>query len=227
MLRRKHNRFVCRMLAVAVAATSIFAASPMTQAKTVEVTTEASQVAAEEQIMIHAKGTGFNVYAWKDKEEVFGAWPGKAMEADSVMGDGWCYIAVPAGYKFIINGSFGQTDDLTEDAGEYWFVDKKLSGSNPEGPATPTPVPTPGPLNIDNVTPADGTKLKSGEKQIITVGASSTINDKIVYYKYEVKCGNEYVGDHYYSKNNTYSFKPEDGKAYYVVNEVTYSINLK
>ena len=59
MLRRKHNRFVCRMLAVAVAATSIFAASPMTQAKTVEVTTEASQVAAEEQIMIHAKGSGF------------------------------------------------------------------------------------------------------------------------------------------------------------------------
>lgn len=214
MLRRKHNRFVCRLLAVTIAATSIFATSPVTQAKTIEVKTEASQVAAEDQIILHAKGTGLNIYAWKDGNEAFGAWPGKAMEADSVMGNGWVSVTFDASYKFIINGNGGQSEDLTKAAGEYWYVDGKLYDSDPEGPATPTPEPTPGPLNIKNVLPEDGTSLKSGETQTITVDASSTINDGVVYYKYEVKCGGEYVGDHYYSKNNTYSFTPEDGKEY-------------
>ena len=216
MLNRKHKRFVCRLLAVAVAATSIFATSPVTQAKTIEVTTEASQVTAEEQIVLHAKGTGLNIYAWKDGVEPFGAWPGQAMEADSVMGNGWVTATFDAGLNFIINGGGSQSADLSKSAGEYWYVDGKLSDSNPEGPATPTPEPTPGPLKIKNVSPEDGTNLKAGESQVITVGASSTINDGVVYYKYEVKCGGEYVGDHYYSKNNTYSFTPEDGKEYTV-----------
>ncbi|MCI8409939.1 MAG: starch-binding protein, partial [Lachnospiraceae bacterium] len=216
MLKRKHNRFVCRLLAVTIAATSIFATSPVTQAETVEVKTEASQVAAEDQIILHAKGTGLNIYAWKDQEEAFGAWPGKAMDADPVMGNGWVTVTFDAGFKFIINGNGGQSDDLSKAAGEYWYVDGKLYDSDPEGPATPTPVPTPGPLNIVKVTPEDGTALKAGEVQAITVDASSTINDGVVYYKYEVKCEGEYVGDHYYSKNNTYSFTPEDGKEYTV-----------
>ena len=218
MLRRKHNRFVCRLLAVAVAATSIFATSPVTQAKTVEVATEASQVAAEEQIILHVKGTGLTIHYWKGSTGT--TWPGEAMEADPVMGNGWSYCAFDAGvdgFLIVQGGNKLTPDDVTgKAAGEYWFVDGKFYDSDPEGPATPTPEPTPGPLNIKNVSPADGTALKAGETQTITVGASSTINDGVVYYKYEVKCGGEYVGDHYYSKNNTYSFTPEDGKEYTV-----------
>lgn len=221
MLRRKHSRFISRLLAVAVTATSIFAANPvnLTQVKAAEVTTEASQVNAEDQIILHAKGTGLTLYAWKGETPLNGEWPGSAMEADSVMGSGWCYAAIPADCTgFIIcSGGNKLTDDVKDKtAGEYWFVEGKFYDSDPEGPATPTPEPTPGPLNIDGISPEDGAELKAGEEQSITVDASSTINDKIVYYKYEVKCNGEYVGDHYYSKSNTYSFVPEDGKEYTV-----------
>lgn len=70
MLRRKHNRFVSRMLAVAIAATSIFATSPMTQAKTVEVTTEASQVAAEETDYYSCKRNRFNTVCMERRDKI-------------------------------------------------------------------------------------------------------------------------------------------------------------
>ena len=210
------------MLAMAVATTSIFATSPVTEAKTVEVVTEASQVNAENQIIIHAKGTGLCIYAWGGSASTK-EFPGDPMTEDKTMGSGWCYATVPADCTgFIISQSSGAklTDDVKGmKAGEYWFVDGKFHESNPEGPTpepTPTPVPTPAPLAINNVMPADGTALKAGEAQAITVDATSTINDKVVYYKYEVKTGGKIIGDHYYSKNSTYSFTPEDGKDYTV-----------
>lgn len=222
MLRLRHKKVLCRMLAVAVAATSIFATSPVTQAKTTKVTTEAAQVAAEDQIIIHAKGTGLNIYVWKGETKLNGDWPGNAMEADATMGSGWCYAAIPADCDgFIIcQGSNKLTDDVKDKkAGEYWFVDGTFLTTNPEGPTpTPTeaPTPTPAPIEISSITPADGSKLKAGVEQQISVNASTTIDDGTLYYKYEVKCGGEYVGDHYYSKSNTYNFTPEDGKKYTV-----------
>lgn len=219
-MRKSRKQLLCSALALSVAISSVFGIAPVTtKAQTTEVTVESQQVAAEEEIIIHAKGSGLNIYAWKDKDEQFGAWPGKAMEADSVMGSGWVTATVKAGYKFIVNGNGGQSDDLSADAGEYWYVDGKLSPTNPEGPTpvpTEAPTPTPEPILVSEITPEDGTELQAGTEQEISVNASTSIDDGTLYYKYEVKCDGNYVGDHYYSKSSTYKFTPEADKTYNV-----------
>ncbi len=220
-----------------LAATSVCSSTPALKAETVEYVQEITQNNAEDQILIHAKGTGLKIYAWAaGSKELFGAWPGQAMDSDSVMGDGWCYKAIDSScIGFIICDSNGQklTDDVTDKkAGEYWYVDGKWSTQNPNGGSatatptvstTPTVTPTQTPaedkLKINKITPEDGTTLKAGEKQQITVDASSEIGDGKVYIKFYVTCDGEKVGDSYYasaSKKNTFEFTPEKGKEYVV-----------
>lgn len=229
-MKKSRKQLLSSALALAVAVSSVLGTAPITtKAQITQVTVESQQVAAEDQIIIHAKGSGLNIYAWKGsgesaEDKYFGDWPGKAMEADSTMGSGWCYAEFPTGYSFIISQGASQSADITgTGAGEYWYVDGKLSTSNPEGPTpvpTEAPTPTPAPIAVSKITPENGSDLKAGEEQEITVNASTTIDDGTLYYKYEVKCDGKYVGDHYYSKSNTYKFKPEAGKKY----DVTISI---
>lgn len=221
-MRKSRKQLLSSALALAVAVSSAFGTVPVTtKAQTTQVNVESQQVAAEEQIILHAKGTGLKVYAWGGSAAT-AAFPGDVMGEDSTMGSGWCYVTIPADCTgFIISDSSGNklTDDVKKDAGEYWFVDGKFSTSNPEGPTpvpTEAPTPTPAPIIVKDITPGDGSKLKAGETQEISVNATTSIDDGTLYYKYEVKCDGKYVGDHYYSKSNTYKFTPENGKEYNV-----------
>lgn len=219
-----------------MAATTVFSTSPMTKAETVEVVQEISQNNAENMIMIHAKGTGLNVYAWGGSAPEV-KYPGAAMQEDTKMGDGWLYYEVPADcIGFIINKGEGDENKLTGDvqgmsAGEYWFVNGEFSTTNPEGSVTPTDTPitdptatpdvTPsakpesaGEITIKSITPEDNSELEAGKEQTIKVDAESSIGDGTLYYKFEVSCDGNYVGDRYYSKNTEYKFTPEAGKTY-------------
>ena len=223
-MRKSRKQLLSSVLALAVAAATVFGIAPSTtKAQTTQVTVESQQVAAEEQIILHAKGSDMAIHIWGCSDTSANTtWPGKSMEADSTMGSGWCYVAFPADCKgfIILQGGNKLTEDVTDKkAGEYWFSDGKFSTSNPEGPTpvpTEAPTPTPAPIVISEITPGDGSQLKAGEPQQISVSANTSIDDGTLYYKYEVKCDGAYVGDHYYSKSNTYSFTPEDGKEYKV-----------
>lgn len=78
--------------------------------------------AVTDRIIVHIeKSSGYkNIYAWvSENEEVFGAWPGAAMEDTD--GDGW-YDAVieKTSCNLIFNGN-GQTSNLSREAGEWWY----------------------------------------------------------------------------------------------------------
>ncbi len=235
-MRKNNKKILGSALALMLAATSVCSSTPALKAETVEYVQEITQNNAEDQILIHAKGTGLKIYAWAaGSKELFGAWPGQAMDSDPTMGDGWCYKAIDSScIGFIICDSNGQklTDDVTDKkAGEYWYVDGKWSTENPNGGATATPTvsstptvtptqtPTEDKLKINKITPEDGTTLKAGQEQQITVDASSEIGDGKVYIKFYVTCDGKKVGDSYYasaSKKNTFEFTPEKGKEYVV-----------
>lgn len=215
-----------------MAATTVFSTSPMTKAETIEIVEDAVQNNAAT-LTIHAKGSGLTVYAWDEKGGVTGAWPGDAMTDE---GNGWCSISFDKEIKglLICKGETKLTpDDVTDKtSGEWWFDGSSWSDKNPDGAsdATPTPSTKPtdtpdvtpsakpeqtGKIKINSITPADKSELEAGVEQTIEVDAESTIGDGALYYKFEVSCDGEFVGDHYYSKKQTtFTFTPEAGKKY-------------
>lgn len=239
-MRKNSKKILGSALAIMLATTSVCSGMPALKAQSVEYVQEVAQNNVEGKIVLHAKGTGLKIYAWSGTGPLFGAWPGAAMDADATMGDGWCYKEIDADCTgFIICDASGNklTDDVTDKkAGEYWYADGKFSETNPNGGSKtpeptqsgdPTPTDTPKPTEtpvakdivIDKITPADKTVLKAGEKQTITVGATSKIGDGKVYIKFYVTCDGKKVGDSYYAsaeKNSKFEFTPEDGKTYEV-----------
>ena len=94
--------------------------------------------AVTDRIIVHIeKSSGYkNIYAWdSETEEVFGAWPGAAMEDTD--GDGW-YDAVieKTSCNLIFNGN-GQTSDLSREAGEWWYKDGEWQDYNPNDSTAP------------------------------------------------------------------------------------------
>ena len=94
--------------------------------------------AVTDRIIVHIeKSSGCkNIYAWvSENEEVFGAWPGAAMEDTD--GDGW-YDAVieKTSCNLIFNGN-GQTSDLSREAGEWWYKDGEWQDYNPNDSTAP------------------------------------------------------------------------------------------
>lgn len=163
-VKKSTKKLLCSALAFTLATTSVFATAPTTQAETVEVVVDSEAVAAEEQIILHAKGSNLKIHVWGcSNTSANTTWPGKAMEEDSTMGSGWCYVAIPAdctGFIIIQDTETKLTGDVTKEAGEYWFVDGTFTDYNPEGPTkepTPTPEPTAAPLEIKAVQPEDNT----------------------------------------------------------------------
>ena len=241
-MRKNMKKVLGSVLALSVALTSEFATSPALKAETVEVVQEISQNNAENMIIIHAKGTGLKIHVWGGSKPTTEKYPGELMAADPTMGDGWVYYEVCADCKgFIINnGQDGDANKLTGDvtgmaAGEYWFVDGKFSTTNPGGgTATTTPTVSPSEsvtpsaspevsappvtdaIKVESITPADGTELKAGVEQTITVKASTDIGDKVLYYKMVITCDGKSVASSYYSKSPSRTFTPEDGKTYEV-----------
>lgn len=246
-MRKSGKVFLSSALAVTLTATSVLGMNPTAYAQStpvemVEIISDAVQNNVENVIAIHAKGSDLKLHSWNGQNS-YTTWPGQAMEADSVMGSGWCYGEVPSGASFLIvqgSGTKVTPEDVTGMSdGEYWFVDGKFLTENPEGgsantttptttapadedkaTATPTVAPVEDGVKINSVTPADKAVLKVGVAQTITVDAESSIGDKVVYYKYEVVKDGAYVGDHYYSKANTYTFTPDAEGTY----EVTVSV---
>ena len=69
-MKKSRKQLLSSALALVVAVSSAFGTAPVTtKAQTTQVTVESQQVAAEEQIIIHAKGSGLNIYAWKGSGE--------------------------------------------------------------------------------------------------------------------------------------------------------------
>lgn len=234
-MKKNRKQLLCGMLVCAMAVTTVFSASPMTKAETVEVVSDATQNNAAT-LTIHAKGSGLKVYAWDADGGITGAWPGDAMTDD---GNGWCSISFNQEIKgfLICDGSGNKLtpDDVTDKtSGEWWFDGSSWSEKDPSGgsdsaptpsadaepTAKPTAAPTEKPeqtgaIKINSITPADKSELEAGVEQTIKVDAESTIGDGVLYYKYEVSCDGEFVGDHYYSKKQTtFTFTPEAGKKY-------------
>ena len=94
--------------------------------------------AVTDRIIVHIeKSSGYkNIYAWdSETEEVFGAWPGTAMEDTD--GDGW-YDAVieKTSCNLIFNGN-GQTSNLSREAGEWWYKDGEWQDYNPNDSTAP------------------------------------------------------------------------------------------
>ena len=94
--------------------------------------------AVTDRIIVHIeKSSGYkNIYAWvSENEEVFGAWPGAAMEDTD--GDGW-YDAVieKTSCNLIFNGN-GQTSDLSREAGEWWYKNGEWQDYNPNDSTAP------------------------------------------------------------------------------------------
>ena len=233
-MRKNRKKILCGALVCVMAATTVFSTSPMTKAETIEIVSDATQNNAAT-LTIHAKGTGLKVYAWDAKGGVTGAWPGDAMTDE---GNGWCSISFDQEIKgfLICDGSGNKLtpDDVTDKtSGEWWYDNGTWSQTDPNGGSTATPTPssdtTPtaeptakptekpeqtGDITISAITPANGSVLEAGVEQTIKVAAESTIGDGVLYYKFEVSCDGEFVGDHYYSKNAEYKFVPEAGKTY-------------
>lgn len=234
-MRKNSKNLLCGALVCVMAATTVFSTSPMTKAETVEIVEDVTQNNAAT-LTIHAKGSGLKVYAWDEKGGITGAWPGDSMTDD---GNGWCSISFDQAIKgFLICDSSGNKltpDDVTDKtSGEWWFDGSSWSEKDPSGgsdasptpggdtkpTAEPTATPTEKPdqtgsIKINSITPKDNSELEAGVEQTIEVDAESTIGDGVLYYKFEVSCDGEFVGDHYYSKKQTtFTFTPEAGKKY-------------
>lgn len=86
-------------------------------------------------LLIHCKNTNswskMNCYAWVDKNQYCGAWPGSAMSKD---GD-WYTISIPHGAaNLIFNDGTNQTENLHRPSeGEYWFLMAEGSGKSISG----------------------------------------------------------------------------------------------
>lgn len=234
-MRKSRKQLLCGMLVCAMAATTVFSTSPMTKAETVEIVSDATQNNAAI-LTIHAKGSGLTVYAWDEKGGITKAWPGDPMTDE---GNGWCSISFDQQIKGLLickgNDKLTPEDVTDKTSGEWWFdTDSKVwSDKDPNGGSettptpsgdtkpTPTPVVTPsakpeqnGKITINSITPKDKSELEAGKEQTIKVDAESTINDGKLYYKFEVSCDGEFVGEHHYDKESTYTFTPEAGKEY-------------
>ncbi|MBP5216398.1 MAG: starch-binding protein, partial [Bacilli bacterium] len=86
-------------------------------------------------LLIHCKNTNnwskMNCYAWVDKNQYCGAWPGASMSKE---GD-WYTISIPHGAaNLIFNDGKNQTENLHRPSeGEYWFLMAKGSGNSISG----------------------------------------------------------------------------------------------
>lgn len=243
-MRKNMKKVLCGALVCTIAASTVFTTNPKAMASTVEYVSEAVQNNAEAVLKIHAKSDkALSMHYWcTDKSGT--TWPGEAMSEDSAMGSGWYYFETDKQVEGLIitcNGGqkFSGDGDITDKtSGEWWFADGKWSQTNPSGgstsSATATPKPTetssttatatPKPsastkeeIKINSVTPEDKSVLTAGKETTIKVDAKSEINDGLVYYKFEVKCDGEFVGDHHYVVGeNSFKFTPKAGKKYSV-----------
>ena len=244
-VRKNRKKLLCSALALTLAMTSTFSTVPVSLAEAVEITQDASQLKADEVIKIHAKGENLRIHAWSSAGPVYGDWKNSpAMDADPVMGSGWYYKELPGDCTgfLILDSNLGKitpNDVIDKVAGkEYWFDNGSWSDTNPNGGSTgsgnteTTPAPTPtsgnsgtvqetpapaGKVVINKVTPADKEQIKAGVSQTITVDATSTASeDGMMFYKYEIKFNGQYVGDHYFSKYNTWTFQADQVGTYNV-----------
>ena len=122
-----------------------------------------------DKIILHAYNWT-NCYAWTGTNtELLGAWPGKTMTDE---GNKWYGITLDvASANIIFNGS-GQTEDLSREAGEWWYKDGKWLTHNPDDSQVPT---------ITWVAPANGDNLSNIET--LTVNATDNVGiDKIEFY---------------------------------------------
>ena len=136
---------------------------------TLSVTYTKPIVPITDKIILHAYNWT-NCYAWTGTNtELLGAWPGKAMTDE---GNKWYGITLDvASANIIFNGS-GQTDDLSREAGEWWYKDGKWLTHNPDDSQVPT---------ITWVAPANGDNLSDIET--LTVNATDNVGiDKIEFY---------------------------------------------
>ena len=136
---------------------------------TLSVTYTKPIVPITDKIILHAYNWT-NCYAWTGTNtELLGAWPGKAMTDE---GNKWYGITLDvASANIIFNGS-GQTDDLSREAGEWWYKDGKWLTHNPDDSQVPT---------ITLVAPANGDNLSDIET--LTVNATDNVGiDKIEFY---------------------------------------------
>ncbi|MBO5289059.1 MAG: PKD domain-containing protein [Spirochaetales bacterium] len=136
---------------------------------TLSVTYTKPIVPITDKIILHAYNWT-NCYAWTGTNtELLGAWPGKTMTDE---GNKWYGITLDvASANIIFNGS-GQTDDLSREAGEWWYKDGKWLTHNPDDSQVPTVV---------WVAPANGDSLTGTED--LTVDATDDVGiDKIEFY---------------------------------------------
>ena len=234
---KNRKRLLCGALVLTMAATTVFATSPMTKAETIEIVQDAS-VNYANTLKIHAKGSKLRIYAWGDSGPLTGDFKNSHGDAMKDEGNGWCSYSFDKEIKGLLildeNGSKKTTQDVTNvTSGEWWYDGSNWSPTNPDGTSTATPTPTPtdkvdptppptkpaeqsGKITIKSVSPESGTELEAGEECTISVDAETDINDEILYYKYKVTCDGKTVGDFYFSKEPTYKFTPESGKKYQV-----------
>ena len=143
---------------------------------TLSVTYTKPIVPITDKIILHAYNWT-NCYAWTGTNtELLGAWPGKTMTDE---GNKWYGITLDvASANIIFNGS-GQTDDLSREAGEWWYKDGKWLTHNPDDSQAPTVV---------WIAPANGDSLTGTED--LTVNATDDVGiDKIEFY-----CDSKLVG---------------------------------
>ena len=136
---------------------------------TLSVTYTKPIVPITDKIILHAYNWT-NCYAWTgSSNELLGQWPGKTMTDE---GNKWYGITLDvASANIIFNGS-GQTDDLSREAGEWWYKDGKWLTHNPDDSQVPT---------ITWVAPANGDNLSNIET--LTVNATDNVGiDKIEFY---------------------------------------------
>ena len=92
-----------------------------------------------DKIVLHAYGYT-TLWAWNSSNSsenyTGGNWPGKAMNDE---GNKWYGYTLPVTKSAIIfsNNGGGQTDDLSREAGEWWYKDGKWTEYNPEDTVAP------------------------------------------------------------------------------------------
>ena len=234
---KNRKRLLCGALVLTMAATTVFATGPMTKAETIEIVQDAS-VNYADALTIHAKGSGLTFYAWKGSSDVTAEWPGDKMTDE---GNGWCsysldkefdgFLVVDSNNNKITPNGANVTD---KKSGEWWLANGAFSDKNPDGETKPTPTPTPtgkddptpiptkpadkdGKVTINSVSPKSGTELEAGKECTIEVDAKTDINDKVLYYKFDVTCDGKKVDAPHYTKESTFTFTPESGKKYKAV----------
>ena len=89
-----------------------------------------------DKIILHAESKWTNCYVWTGTNtELLGTWPGKAMTDE---GSNWKGITLDVtSANIIFNGSSGQTDNLSREAGEWWYKEGKWTDYNPEDSTPP------------------------------------------------------------------------------------------